>query len=152
MDMKRWGVVLALVVVVTAARTFGRPPAPQPIRAAVPPAPDTAVARGHVVFNRYGCTLCHGQDGKGGVANKNALREGGKVPAIIDLADAYKPSEVAQLVRTGRHSVDRADAAGAVPPYRMPGWGDRMSDQDVNDLVQYLMSLVSKDAQKKGWK
>jgi mono/diheme cytochrome c family protein len=152
MNMQRWGIVLTLVVVVAAARTFGRPPAPQPIRAAVATAPDTAVARGHLVFNRFGCTLCHGQDGKGGVANPNALREGGKVPAIVDLADAYKSSEVAQLIRTGRHSVDRADAAGAIPPYRMPGWGDRMSDQEVGDLVQYLMSLASKGADKKGWK
>lgn len=152
MGMKRWGVVFTLVVVVAVARTFGRPPAPQPVRATVPPAPDTAVARGHLVFNRYGCTLCHGQDGKGGVANTGALRDGGKVPAIADLSDAYKPSEVAQLIRTGRHNVDRADGAVAIPPYRMPGWGDRMSDQDVNDLVEYLMSLVSKGTGKKGWK
>jgi mono/diheme cytochrome c family protein len=33
----------------------------------------------------------------------------------------------------------------------MPGWGDRLNDPEVNDLVQYLMSLVSKDAKKKGW-
>jgi mono/diheme cytochrome c family protein len=151
MNMKRWGVVLTLVVVVAAARTFGRPPAPQVIRVAATPAPDTAVARGRLVFERYGCTLCHGPEGKAGVANPNALRNG-KVPAIIDLADAYKPSEVAQLIRSGRHNVDRADAAGAVPPYRMPGWDDRLSEHDVNDLVQYLMSLVSKDAKTKSWK
>lgn len=149
--MKRWGVLVALVVVVTAVKGYGWRPAPQPIRAATTPVPDTAVARGKLVFDRYGCTLCHGAEGKGGVANPNALREGGKVPAIVDLADAYKASEVAQLIRTGRHGVDRANAAGPVPPYRMPGWGDRLSEQDINDLVQYLMSLVSKGAKKKGW-
>jgi mono/diheme cytochrome c family protein len=151
MDMKRWGVVVTFAVMVAAILGYGWRPAPQTIRAAVPAAPDTAVARGHVVFDRYGCTLCHGKDGKGGIANPNALRNA-KVPTIVDLADAYKASEVAQLIRTGRHNVDRADVAGAIPPYRMPGWGDRMSEQEINDLVQYLMSLVSKGAEKKGWK
>ena len=152
MNMKPWGVLATLAIVVAAVLGYGWRPAPQTIRAAVPSAPDTAVARGHLVFDRYGCTLCHGKDAKGGVANTNALRDGGKVPAIVDLADAYKPSEVALLIRTGRHNVDRADANGAVPPYRMPGWADRMSEQEINDLVQYLMSLVSKGAEKKGWK
>lgn len=147
--MKRWGVLVTLVIVVVAVRAYGWRPAPQPIPVVATLAPDTAVARGHLVFDRYGCTLCHGSEGKAGVANPNALRNA-KVPNINDLADAYKPDEVAQLIRTGRHNVDRADAAGAIPPYRMPGWGDRLSEQEINDLVQYLMSLVSK-GKKKGW-
>lgn len=149
--MKRWGVLIACLTVAAAVKAYGWRPAPQPIRVAAAPAPDTPVARGRLVFERYGCTLCHGAEGKVGVANPNALREG-KVPAIMDLAEAYKPTEVAQLIRTGRYTIDRATETGAVPPYRMPGWGDRLSDQEVNDLVLYLMSLVSKGAEKKGWR
>jgi mono/diheme cytochrome c family protein len=148
--MKRWGVLVAVVIVVAAVRGYGWRPAPQPIRAAAAPVPEAAVARGRLVFERYGCTLCHGKDGQTGIANPNALRNG-KVPALVDLGELYKPSELVQVVRTGRYKIDRADDAGAVPPYRMPGWADRMSDQEVNDVVQYLMSLVSKDAKKKGW-
>jgi mono/diheme cytochrome c family protein len=150
MGVKRWGIVLTVAIAAVAVRAYGWRPAPQPIRTVVAPAPATAEARGRLVFDRYGCTLCHGPEGKGGVPNPNALRNA-MVPTIIDLADAYTPAEVAQLIRTGRHNVDRADAAGAIPPYRMPGWGDRLSEQDVHDLVQYLMSLASKDAKKKGW-
>ena len=150
--MRLFGVLLVCVAGAALFSAYGPPPAPRAVRAAVPSAPDAAVARGRLVFDRYGCTLCHGQEGKGGVANTGALRDGGKVPPIADLADAYKPSEVAQLIRTGRRTVDRADGVTAAPPYRMPGWGDRMSEPEVNDLVQYLMSLVSKDAKKKGWR
>jgi mono/diheme cytochrome c family protein len=33
----------------------------------------------------------------------------------------------------------------------MPSWGDRMSAPEVNDLVQYLLSLYPKSAEK-GWR
>lgn len=148
--MRRWGVLVTLVIVVAAVKGYGWRPAPQPIRVAATPAPDTAVARGRLVYEHYGCTMCHGPDGNGGVPNPNALRNG-KVPSIIDVADVYTAAEVAQLIRAGRHNVDRAEATGAIPPYRMPGWGDRLSEQDVNDLVQYVMSLYPKGAKKKGW-
>lgn len=148
--MKRWSVLLVLVVVVLAVRAYGRPPAPEPIRIAAKPAPDAPVARGRVVYERYGCTLCHGVDGKGGVANPNALRNA-QVPSIIEVADVYTVAEVTTLVRNGRSHVDRADEKGVVPPYRMPGWGERMSDQEVGDLVQYVMSLAPKSAKKSGW-
>jgi mono/diheme cytochrome c family protein len=148
--MKRWGIPLAAVVVPAAIWFFGRPPAPQSIRTPAKPAPVAAVARGRLVYEHYGCTLCHGPDGKGGLANANALRNA-QVPSILEVADTYTPAEVAQVIRFGRPHIDRASEKGVVPPYRMPGWGDRMSDQEVSDLVQYVMSLFPKNAKKKGW-
>ena len=148
--MKRRRILLTIVVVVAAIWFFGRPPAPYSIRIAATPAPDAAVARGRLVYERYGCTLCHGADAKGGLSNANALRNA-KVPSLIEVADLYTAAEVAQLLRSGRSHVDRADDKGAIPPYRMPGWGDRMSEQEISDVVQYVMSLFPKDAKKKGW-
>jgi mono/diheme cytochrome c family protein len=147
--MKRWALLLAIVVPAS-IWFFGRPSAPYSIRVAAKPAPDTAAARGRIVYERYGCTLCHGQEGKGGLKNPNALRNA-QVPSILEVADTYTPAEVAQVIRFGRPRIDRADDKAAVPPFRMPGWGDRMSDQEINDLVQYVLSLYPKDAKKKGW-
>ena len=148
--MKRWSVLLTLVVIAVAVRLAGRPPAPETIHTVPKPVPASAVARGRLVYERYGCAMCHGQDGKGGVANPNALRDA-KVPSVIETADVYTATEVAQLIRFGRPRIDRADDKGVVPPYRMPGWGDRISEPDVNDMVQYLMSLSPRGAKKKGW-
>lgn len=150
MTMHRWGVPVTLVIVVVAVLAYGWRPAPQPVRVAKPRVPDTAVARGRLVYERYGCTLCHGPEGKGGLANANALRNA-QVPSIIEVADLYKTAEVVQLIRAGHRTIDRADAAGAVPPYRMPGWGDRMSEQEIKDVAEYVMSLFPKNAKKKGW-
>jgi mono/diheme cytochrome c family protein len=148
--MKLRSVLLTVVVVAAATWFFGRPPAPHSIRAAAKPTPDSAVARGRLVYERYGCQLCHGPDAKGGLANPNALRDA-KVPSLIPVADTYTAAEVAQVIRFGRPRIDKKDDKGAMPPFRMPGWGNRISDQDVNDLVQYVMSLFPKGAKKKGW-
>jgi mono/diheme cytochrome c family protein len=149
-SMKRWGILLVLVAVGVAARIYARPPAPQSIRAAVKPAPDAPVARGRLVYERYGCMLCHGPDGKGGLANPNALRDA-KIPSLLETADTFTLPEVEQAIRFGRPRIDRADEKGVVPPYRMPGWRDRMSDQEVNDLAQYVLNLAPKGAKKSGW-
>lgn len=143
--MKRWGILLVLVAVGVVARTYARPPAPQPIRIVAEPAPDAPVARGRLVYERYGCTLCHGAAGKGDFANPNAETDG-KVPAVIFVKEGYTPDEVAEVILNGKPQIGRADPNGPVPPYRMPGWRDRMSKQEVGDLVQYLMSLYPKAA------
>jgi len=52
------------------------------------------------------------------------------------------------LIRTGKQNIGLADPKGPTPPYRMPSWGDRMSAREVDDLVQYLLSLYPASAQK----
>jgi mono/diheme cytochrome c family protein len=147
--MRRWGKLLAFAIVVVAAgRAYGRLPEPKTVRAVKPPAPVTAEARGRVVYERYGCTMCHGGDGQGGFANPNAETDG-KVPAIIFVKEGYTPAELARLIRGGTPRIGRADPKGQAPPYRMPSWGDRMSAHEVDDLVQYLLSLYPKTAGEK---
>lgn len=145
--MPRWGQVLAFAVaVVAAARVYGRPPEPTPVRMDPRQPPDTAEARGRIVFERYGCRMCHGANGQGGFANPNAETDG-KVPAVVFVKEGYTPAELAQLIRRGNPTIGRADPKGPTPPYRMPGWGDRMSPREVDDLVQYLLSLYPKTAE-----
>lgn len=146
--MKRWGILLVLVAVGVVVRAYARPPEPQPIRTAATPVPDAPIARGRLVYERYGCMLCHGADGKGNFANLNSETDG-KVPAVIYVKEGYKPDEVAAVILNGKPVIGRSDPKGPVPPYRMPGWRDRMSQQEVGDLVEYLMSLYPKAASDK---
>jgi mono/diheme cytochrome c family protein len=100
----------------------------------------TPVERGRLLYAQYGCVLCHGADGKGGFPNPNAETDG-KVPAVIYVAEGYTESELRRMILDGARSIGRADLAGPTPPYRMPGWRGHMTAQEVDDLVQYLLSL-----------
>lgn len=146
----RWLTALAAVAAsVVMLRAQLRPADPQIIRVDSPrPADGTAVARGKLLYERYGCVMCHNADGKGGFANPNAETDG-KVPAVIFVKEGYTPAEVAEVIRNGKPRIGRADPKGPVPPYRMPGWRDRLSTQDIDDLTEYLMSLYPTTATEK---
>lgn len=147
--MKWLGALAAIVLSVVALRAQLRPPDPRSVRLTPEaPAEDTAEARGKLVYEHYGCVMCHGADGKGGFANPNAETDG-KVPAVIYVQEGYTAAEVADVIRRGKAWIGRGDPKGPTPPYRMPGWHDRMSNQEVDDLVRYLMSLYPKTASEK---
>lgn len=144
--------VQVAVLATTAAlaiRVYARPAAPTivPSRTVMPPW--SAEARGRIAFERYGCRLCHGEDGKGGLANPNS--QTGKVPSLdIDFAgEGYTIAELRKLILNGVARIDRDDPKGAIPPYRMPGWAGQMSEQEVDDLIGYLQTLHKTSAGKR---
>lgn len=120
-------------------------PAPSAVRAAAPEVAATPEARGRLVYARYGCAMCHGADGRGGFANPNAETDG-KVPAVTYVAEGYTPAELERLILDGTPAVGKADPNGPRPPYRMPGWRGRMREDEVRDLVRYLVSLYPESA------
>ena len=141
-------VLAALVLTGVGVRFATRPPAPQSI--VVPPANEGATpsARGRAVYTRYGCSACHGVDGKGGFPNPNSESDG-KVPGVVFVAESYTRGELRQEILRGVATIGRADPNGQRPPYRMPGWAGQMTDQDAGDLVEYLFSIYPKsEAQK----
>lgn len=138
----------ALVGLVLLVRVQASPPWPEPIRRPPAVAEASAVERGRQVYGRYGCGLCHGERGEGGFANLNAETEG-KVPPVMYVAEGYTAEELGALIRRGTPTIGKADPQGPIPPYRMPGWGDRMTDREVADLVAYLMSLYPQSAEEK---
>jgi len=140
--------LVVAVAVAVGGRVYGRLPAPESIRIDKPASPNTAASRGRVVYERYGCRMCHGDEGKGGFGNPNAETDG-KVPGITFVKEGYTPAEIAKLIRTGTPKIGLADPKGPTPPYRMPSWGDRMTAREVDDLVQYLLSLYPVSAQKR---
>ncbi len=145
------GLAVALVVIAgVSLRVYARPPAPVVVRRPIVAAAASPEARGRLAFERYGCRLCHGEEGKGGLANPNAQGDG-KVPSvIIDYkAEGYTVAELRRLILYGKPRIDREDEKGPIPPFRMPGWKGQISDQEVDDLVRYLTSLYPRSISKK---
>jgi len=125
-----------------------RSPAPQSLRPAAATTAQTAVLRGRAVYERFGCTACHGAYGKGGFANTNAETEG-KVPPVVFVAEGFARPELRRKILDGFPTVGKKDPQGPRPPYRMPGWAGQMTDAEVSDLVEYLWSLYPKSETQK---
>ena len=146
--VKRLSLLAGALVLGLAVKAITRPPFPTVIRAATPPRLEKAPARGRLVYERYGCAVCHGSDGKGGFANPNA-ETAGKVPGVLYVAEGYTVPELRRKILDGVHMVGKADPKGPTPPYRMPGWAGQMRDEELGDLVQYLMSLYPESKEEK---
>ena len=118
--MKRVLAAVVLLVVAYGVRVQMRAPAPQPVRAATAVSNDTAVGRGHAVYDRYGCAMCHGADGKGG---KMGTR---------DFASAEVKAETdAQLIDI----ISKGKG-------KMPSYTGKLKDTEIKDLVTYIRGLA----------
>lgn len=137
--------MLAVVIVAISGRALSGVPAPRAIRLASAEAPVAADARGRLVYERYGCAMCHGTDGKGGFPNPNAETDG-KVPGVIYVAEGYTRAELRRKILDGVVTIGRADPNGPPPPFRMPGWKGQMTTPDIDDLVEYLFAVYPKSA------
>lgn len=104
--------------------------------------------RGRLVYGRYGCAMCHGAAGEGGVANPNAETDG-KVPGVLYVKEGYTAAELRTKLLDGVRTVGKADPRSNTPPLRMPGWRGHMSDRETDDLVQFLFSLYPALAEEK---
>jgi mono/diheme cytochrome c family protein len=103
----------------------------------------TPVERGHLVFQKYGCFQCHGQDGKGGVQNPNA-KTAEQVPSLIYVADGYTKAELTAFISRGERVIPRKNPAGPEPPHFMPQWGKIISTNELSDIADFLFSLKPK--------
>ncbi len=117
--------------------SYVTPPGPRPAVAYASP-----IEHGRAVFERYGCTACHGPGGSGGRMNFNAGL-GQEVPPLL-YVKAYYGNNVEALktvIREGRQPAPRQDVTRPNPPLYMPAWKDRISEEDLDALVAYLLSL-----------
>ncbi len=103
-----------------------------------------SVERGRRIAERSGCFACHGPEGTRGAANPG--QSGRTVPNYEGELGMYaqSPREVREWIRDGvtpersnsrawREDRDR----GAL---RMPAFGDRLSDRQIEDLVAFVMA------------
>lgn len=77
--MKPFLAVVVAVVLAVGVHLEMRASAPATVRLTAEAPPANAVSHGRQLYQVYGCAMCHGPEGKGGVANPNAESEG-KVP------------------------------------------------------------------------
>lgn len=101
------------------------------------------VEAGRAVYDKFGCAGCHGKDGAKGVANYNA--QGGKVPSLTYVKEGFTEEELKKKIRLGVQPVDKEDPKGSVPPLWMQKWGERITDEELDDLVEYLFSLMPEE-------
>jgi len=107
------------------------------------PSQMSSVERGKAVYRKYGCAGCHGQNGVGGVPNPNA-KTAQQVPGLLHVADGYTIDELKKRILDGQREIPAMDAGKAHPPLFMPAWRSRIAEGELNDLVDYLRSLVPK--------
>ncbi len=81
-----------------------------------------ANSRGAKIFRQSECIQCHTISGKGGAVGPNLTTVGSR---------RSREWIVQQIKNPGSHRSDTA----------MPSFAGRMSDQDINDLADYLAGL-----------
>jgi mono/diheme cytochrome c family protein len=104
----------------------------------------TPVERGKAVFKKYGCAGCHGQEGKGGIPNPNA-KTGQQVPKLIYVAEGYTKEELRKRILNGQREIFALDRSKPAPPLFMPAWRDKIAEGELQDLIEYLFSLLPQE-------
>lgn len=113
----------------------GAPPWGAPPRS---PAPvGEYVERGRLIYVRAGCIACHGAAGRGGHPNPGA--HGDVIPALAPLMGTYTAEELKAKIQNG---VKPDGHDGMTPAVAMPAWKDVLSDEELDALSSYLLSLA----------
>jgi mono/diheme cytochrome c family protein len=108
------------------------------------PAVQTPIERGKAVFKKFGCIGCHGRDALGGVPNPNA-KTAQQVPGLKFVSEGYTKAELRKRILGGQKEINKLNLKGPKPPLYMPAWGGKVTEAEVADLVEYLMSLLPKE-------
>lgn len=97
------------------------------------------VARGRHVFEKYGCGACHGIDGRGGIRNYNYQYD--VMPNLRRSVATFTRAELREKISVGVPIVAKRDPKGPNPPLYMPAWGEKISDDEMDSLISYLISI-----------
>lgn len=104
-----------------------------------------AAERGRRLAERTGCFACHGPEGSRGAVN--AGRRDGTVPTFEGdiMMFARSPAEIREWIRDGvsaqrsQSLTWRQDEPRGV--LKMPAFGDRLSESEIDDLTTFVWSL-----------
>lgn len=89
---------------------------------------EASIIRGKIAFRHY-CVLCHGA---GGLGDGRAARIHNPKPA--NLTRSRVPTEyLSMIIRKGGGAIGRSPA--------MPPWGEQLTDEQVRDVIQYLLTI-----------
>ena len=92
---------------------------------------DASIERGKVVYGKY-CSKCHGKntDGRGKDARKYKPE-----PTNFRIAQAVRPY-MEEITKKGGKAVGRSED--------MPEWEGDLTNEQIQDVVSYVMSVRSK--------
>ncbi|UPT75846.1 MAG: cytochrome c [Elusimicrobiota bacterium] len=98
-----------------------------------------AEEKGRVIYARAGCVGCHGVGGAGGYPNNNV--KGGLIPRLNAAWETYTKPELVAKIKKGVPMSEKADPKGESPLIRMPTWSEKLSDDEIGAVADYLMTL-----------
>jgi mono/diheme cytochrome c family protein len=107
-------------------------PTPIPVSEAAPPLPPELQA-GRQVFEAKGCIGCHAIQGVGGAVGPNLTN-------VATAAETREPGKSAEEYLRESILSSTAFVVSGYPPV-MPSFQGNITDQELNDLVRYLLSL-----------
>jgi mono/diheme cytochrome c family protein len=142
------GVALTVFLAVLLPFLYLREPAR--MKAAAAKEQSESVRLGQATFEEF-CARCHGDQAQGGVVKryvtpgvKNAKPQDYPAPNLREIATRHPNEDVATVAWT---TIQKGR-----PPTPMPPWGVRyggpMNDQQITDLVNYLLSIQSDGKQR----
>jgi mono/diheme cytochrome c family protein len=142
------GVALTVFLAVLLPFLYLREPARQ--EAAASKELKESVRLGKATFEEF-CSRCHGPEAEGGTVEryvtpgaKNAKPADVQAPDLREIHSRHPDEDVALVAWTAIQK--------GRPPTPMPTWGVRyggpMNDQQITDLVNYLLSIQSDDKQR----
>jgi cytochrome c2 len=98
--------------------------------------------RGELVFKRFACWSCHGENGRGGIKNPNMATDE-MMPALKEAAVHFTKAELLERLR--RKTIPEAlDPSKPAPPFFCPDYGNYMEQSEFSDLYAYLESFAPK--------
>ena len=74
------------------------------------------------------CLMCHGQDGSGSAAGKKLGAKDLRAPEVAKVSDA----QLVEVTRKGRN--------------KMPAFDQKLSDEEIKGVIQYLRTLKASAA------
>jgi mono/diheme cytochrome c family protein len=142
------GVVLTVFLAVLLPFLYLREPVRQ--KAAASKELSESVRLGQATYHEF-CARCHGPEAEGGVVKRYIT------PGVKDAKPADFPVPNLREIHSRNPDKDVAAVAWEAiqkgrPPTPMPTWGVRyggpMNDQQITDLVNYLLSIQSDDKER----
>ncbi len=94
--------------------------------------------KGRAIYARAGCVGCHGPGGAGGYPNNNV--PGGLIPKVNTVWETYTKTELVAKIKKGVIPL-KADPKGEDPLIRMPAWSEKLADEEIGAVADYLMTL-----------
>ena len=101
-----------------------------------------AVKHGRFIFQKYGCTGCHGKNADQGIPIFN--KQGGRAPDLVKTVGTFTREELIEKIQTGVNPEEKENPKGPPPPVYMPSFKDKIKGQEMEHLVSYLLSIAEK--------